>query len=59
MSLMLNPEGRLATHVQSAKRYLHVDLDHTITGIVVFMSFQSKIGSSTHVLCHCKLLCVL
>ena len=60
-------EGRLATHFQSAKRYLHADLDHTITGIVVFMSFQSKIGSSiTRVLCHCvyvccvhKLLCVL
>ena len=67
MSLLLNPEGRLATHVQSAKRYLHADLDHTITGIVVFLSFQSKIGPSvTHVLCRCvyvccvhKLLCVL
>ena len=37
-----------------------MDLDHTITGIVVFMSFQSKIGSSiTHVLCRCVYVCVL
>ena len=46
-----------------------MDLDHTITGIVVFMSFQSKIGSSIQYTCsvsfmHCmcvvhKLMCVL